>query len=120
MSGKFNGGSGVALPHTLARAVAEIKGVTRVITGHEEGLVAQRDPRSVSVDISTPKTMTWSDLEEYADFNRDFLAAVQEAIKANKSADEAAATLRLPERYKAYDMQRAKANVQTIYRELKK
>ena len=64
--------------------------------------------------------MTWSDFEEYAAFNRDFLGAVQEAIKANKSADEAAATLRLPERYKDYDMQRAKANVQTIYRELKK
>jgi cyclase len=115
-----NGGSGVALPQTLARAVAEIKGVTRIITGHEEGLIAQRDARSVSVDTSTPRTMTWSDLEEYAAFNRDFLGAVQEAIQANKSADEAAATLRLPERYQDYDMQRAKANVQTIYRELKK
>jgi cyclase len=115
-----NGGSGVALPQTLSRAVAEIKGVTRVITGHEEGLVTQRDARSVSVDVSTPKTMTWSDLEEYADFNRDFLTAVQEAIKANKSADEAAATLIMPERYKNYDMQRAKTNVQMIYHELKK
>jgi hypothetical protein len=64
--------------------------------------------------------MAWSDLEEYADFNRDFLAAVREAIAAGKSADEAAATLKLPERYKDYDMTHAKANVQAIYAELKK
>jgi hypothetical protein len=62
--------------------------------------------------------MSWKDLEEYADFNRDFLAAVQEAMKAGKSAADAAATLQLPERYKAYDMQRARANVEAIYNEL--
>ena len=41
-----NGGSGVSFPQTLARAVAEIKGINRVITGHEEGVVARRDPRA--------------------------------------------------------------------------
>ena len=51
--------------------------------------------------------MTWADLQEYADFNRDFLEAVRQAMAAGKSADEAAKTLQLPERYKAYDMQRA-------------
>jgi cyclase len=115
-----NGGSGVAFPETLSRARARITGVDRVITGHEQGLVAERDPRATSTDISTPQTMTWADLEEYADFNRDFLAAVREAIAAGKSAAEAEATLRLPERYKAYDMQQAKANVEAIYRELGK
>jgi hypothetical protein len=64
--------------------------------------------------------MRWSDVQEYADFNRDFLAAVQEARQAGKTVDEAAATLRLPENYKAYDMQRAKANVEAIYSELRK
>jgi cyclase len=115
-----NGGSGVAFPETLARAVAQIKGVARVITGHESGVVAVRDPRVVAVDSSTPRTMTWSDVEEYAEFNRDFLAAVQVAIKEGKTAGEAAATLRLPDRYKDYDMQQAKANVDAIYNELKK
>jgi cyclase len=115
-----NGGSGVAFPQTLASAAAEIKGVNQVITGREEGLVAERDPSAVSVDTSTPRTMRWSDVQEYADFNRDFLAAVQEARQAGKTADEAAATLRLPEKYKAYDMQRAKANVEAIYSELGK
>ena len=115
-----NGGSGVAFPQTLASAVAEIKGVNQVVTGHEEGLVTERDPSAVSVDITTPRTMRWSDVQEYADFNRDFLAAVQEARQAGKTVDEAAATLRLPETYKAYDMQRAKANVEAIYSELRK
>jgi cyclase len=115
-----NGGSAVAFPQTLASAAAEITGVNQVVTGHEEGLVTQRDPSAVSVDITTPRTMRWSDVQDYADFNRDFLAAVQEARQAGKSADEAAATLRLPEKYKGYDMQRAKANVEAIYSELRK
>jgi cyclase len=115
-----NGGSGVAFPQTLARAAAEITGVNQVVTGHEEGLVTERDPSAVSVDITTPRTMRWNDVQEYADFNRDFLAAVQEARQAGKTADEAAATLRLPDKYKGYDLQRARANVEAIYSELRK
>ena len=57
-------------------------------------------------------------LEEYADFNRDFLAAVREAAKAGKTPEAAAASLTLPERYKAYGMDRAKDNVAAIYREM--
>lgn len=115
-----NGGSGVAFPDTLARAAAEIKGVVQVVTGHEEGLDAVRDPRAGSVDISTPRTLRWADVQEYAEFNRDFLADVRASLAAGKSASEAAASLRLPEKYKNYDMQQAQANVQAIYRELKK
>jgi hypothetical protein len=115
-----HGGSGVAFPETLSRARARITGVDRVITGHAQGLMSERDPRATSTDISTPQTMTWADFEEYADFTRDFLAAVREAIAAGRSAAEAAATLRLPERYKAYDMEQAKATVAAIYRELGK
>src|SRR5439155_1822161 len=114
------GGSGVEFPKTLAKAVAEIKGVNRVVTGHDESSLIPRDAGSGSAIFANPKTMTWDDVKEYADFNRDFLAAVEDAIKAGKSATEAAATLRLPERYKAYDMQQARANVEAIYRELGK
>ncbi len=113
-----NGGSGVRFPETLGKAVAQITGVTRVITGHEEGLSAERSKSAVSVDITTPRTMTWSDLQEYADFNRDFLGAVQDAIKAGKTMEQAAATLTLPERYHGYDMHEAAANVAAIYHEL--
>ena len=107
-------------PKTLAKAVAEIKGVNRVVTGHDESSLIPRDAGSGSAIFANPKTMTWDDVKEYADFNRDFLAAVEDAIKAGKSATEAAATLRLPERYKTYDMQQARANVEAIYRELGK
>jgi hypothetical protein len=99
-------------------AVAEIKGVNRVITGHDESAAIPRDAGSGSAIFANPKTMTWNDLQEYADFNREFLTEVEQAIKAGKPAAQAAATLQLPERYKAYDMQRARANVEAIYREL--
>ncbi len=115
-----NGGSGVEFPKTLAKAIAEIKGVSRVVTGHDESSLIPAGAGSGSAIFANPKTMTWNDVQEYADFNRDFLAAVEDAIKAGKSAAEAVATLQLPERYKAYDMQRAKENVEAIYRELGK
>jgi glyoxylase-like metal-dependent hydrolase (beta-lactamase superfamily II) len=115
-----NGGSAVALPDTLAKAIATIKGVSRVTTGHDEASLTPRDAGSGSAIYANPKTMTWNDLQEFADFNRDFLAAVQAAIKAGKSAADAASTLQLPEKYKSYDMQQAKANVEKIYRELGK
>jgi len=115
-----NGGSGLAFPETLAKALAEIKGVVRVTTGHDEASFIPRDAGSGSAIFANPRTMSWNDLQEYADFNRDFLAAVQVAIKAGKTSAEAAAGLRLPDRYKAYDMQQAKANVEKIYRELGK
>jgi glyoxylase-like metal-dependent hydrolase (beta-lactamase superfamily II) len=114
------GGSGVQFPETLAKAVATIKNVTRVTTGHDEASATPRDTGSPSAIFANPRTMTWSDLQEYADFNRDFLAAVRQSIEAGKTADQAAASLQLPEKYKAYDMQQARANVLSIYRELGK
>jgi glyoxylase-like metal-dependent hydrolase (beta-lactamase superfamily II) len=117
-----NGGSGVAFPQTLARAVAEIHGVTRVITGQDLGVATPRNraPLEGSEIFSNPQTMTWADFREYAEFNRDFLAAVQEAIKAGKNSDEAEASLNLPHKYEKYNLQRARANIQGIYQELKK
>jgi glyoxylase-like metal-dependent hydrolase (beta-lactamase superfamily II) len=113
-----NGGSAVAFPETLAKAIAELKNVPRVVTGHDEAnaMMGRAGPSAI---FANPRTMTWADLQEYADFNRDFLEAVKQAIAAGKSADEAAKTLQMPERYKAYDMQNAPANVRAIYRELK-
>lgn len=113
-----NGGSGVAFPDTLAKAIASISGVTRVVTGHEEGLRATRSADVTSVDITTPQTMSWDDLQEYADFNRDFLVAVRGALAAGKTAEAAAASLALPARYASYDMSNGPANVRAIYAEL--
>jgi len=115
-----NGGSGIAFPETLARAVAAIDGVDRVITGHGPipTTYAGRGRRDRGGRRAWTGWMTWDDLAEYADFNRDFLAAVRASYEAGRSVDEAAADLDLPERYAGYDMERARANVEVIYDEL--
>src|SRR5262245_60575617 len=112
------GGSIVALADTLRRVATEIKGVTRVVTGHAEGLADSRDQSATSVDISTARTMRWSDVEEYADFVGDFVAAVRQARTAGKTAADAAATLGLPDRYRGYDMSGARRAVEAIYAEI--
>ena len=96
-----NGGSGLKVGDTLARAATEIKDVDTVITGHST-------------------LMTWADLHEYADFNKAFLAAVQTAMKSGKTADQALAELKLPEKFSTYVMTGAKDNVPKIYAELSK
>jgi cyclase len=117
------GGSGVAFPETLAKAVAaltELKTVVRVTTGHDERSAVMGAAAGASAINANPRTMSIKDLQDYADFNRDFLEAVKQSIAAGKTADEAAGTLQLPERYKDYDMGNAPANVRAIYKELGK
>jgi cyclase len=94
-----NGGSGVAFPRTLAKAVATIQGVDTLIQGH--------------VPVST-----WKDLVEYADFWREYYAHVSAAHKAGRTVEEAAATWTTPERYAAYEISRFKEDAQKIYDEL--
>ena len=115
-----DGGSGVAFPETLARAVATIDGVDRVITGHGPipTTYAGRGRRDRGARRAWTGWMTWDDLAEYADFNRDFLASVRASYEAGRSVEEAAANLDLPERYAEYDLQRARGNVEAIYNEL--
>lgn len=115
-----NGGSAVAFPETLAKAVAAIDGIDRVITGHGPipTTYAGRGRRDRGERRAWTGWMTWDDLAEYADFNRDFLASVQASHEAGRSVDEAAANLDLPERYADYGMEQARANVDAIYDEL--
>jgi cyclase len=94
-----NGGSGLEYPKTLAKAAAGIKGVETVIPGHSS-------------------LMTWNDFKEYGDFIRDLVAAVEQAKKNGKTADEAAAEIKMPEKYNGYNMGRLKGNVTAIYSEL--
>ena len=114
----MNGGSIVESPATLEKASKGITNVDTVITGHLEPL------------------QKWSDLVEYAAFNRAFLTAVQNAKKAGRTADQAAAELKLPAKFAAYvapnapvpgvpdaiigtNKQRLANNVKTAYAELK-
>ena len=61
-----NGGSGVAIGDTLAKAAKSLKNIDTVITGHST-------------------TMTMADLAEYAEFNKDFMKEVQAGKKAGKT-----------------------------------
>ena len=99
-----NGGSGVEYPKTVLGAADGITGVDTVIPGHSP-------------------VMTWADLREFGEFNRDFLVAVQRGIADGKSAQQTVASLNLPARYAGYSMSRgtltsAEANVEKIYAEL--
>jgi len=105
-----NGGSGVDIGPTLDKAYAGIKNVDTIITGHST-------------------QMTWPDLAEWSQFNRDFLNDVRAAKKAGKAADELASTWTIPEKYKAKGYvtnanadtgkQRLKDNITNLYNELK-
>lgn len=77
-----NGGSAVEYGKTLAKAASTIKNVDSIINGH---IVAGPTP--------------FSDLQIYADFNNDFIAWVQEEIKAGKTADVAVMEYKIPEKY---------------------
>jgi hypothetical protein len=102
-----NGGSVVAHPQTLAKAIATVQNVDTVITGH------------------TP-VLTWNDLKEYADFNKEFVTWAQAQMKAGKTLDQAAADYKVPAKYKGYSVSPnpesggAKPNLEIVYKELKK
>ena len=96
-----NGGSGVAYPTTLAKAAKGIKGVETIIAGH------------------TNNPLTWNDFKEYGDFMSEFVGAITKAKQAGKTADQAAAEIKLPEKYKDYNMGRLKADIGVVYGELK-
>lgn len=95
-----NGGSGVAYPATLRKAAAGITGVETVIPGHSD-------------------VTTWAKFVEFGAFNQAFLDAVQQALKAGKSPEEAFSGLSLPATFKDYALGRGQANVTAIYAELK-
>jgi len=97
-----NGGSGVAIPDTLAKAASAFTNVDSIITGHST-------------------VMTVKDLEEYAEFNRDFLNAVRDGKRAGQTADQIAAAWKIPAKYTGYaepQAARLKANVEIVMKEL--
>jgi len=98
-----NGGSGVLIGDTLAKAAKDVKNVDRIITGHST-------------------VMTVADLEEYAAFNTDFKNTVQAGKKAGQTVDQIAAAYKIPEKFKGYAAPaeaRLKNNVQIVFDETK-
>jgi len=96
---RANGGSGVAYPETLSKAVATVKNVDVVVPGHAP-------------------LMKWSDLQEYQRYTTDLLKEVQTARGAGKNADAAASSINLGDKYKGYTSEGMKLAVQAIYEEL--
>jgi len=66
--------------------------------------------------------MTWADLKEYSEFNKEFLAWVQLQMKSGKTVDAAAAEYAIPQKYNGYTANptQTKSNIGVVYNELKK
>jgi cyclase len=95
-----NGGSCVAFPATLQKAIAAIKNVDVVIPGHSP--------------MMAPK-----DLQEYQKFTAALLSHATAAITAGTSVDDAAASFKV-DGYPGYKNERVKGSIQAVYDELKK
>jgi cyclase len=95
-----NGGSGVAFPETLKKAIAGIKNVDTVITGHGP-------------------VLKWRDFEEHAQILADFLAIARKGISAGQTPEQLAKAYKLPAGYESEDDARTKGNFEMIYKELK-
>ena len=97
-----NGGSGVEIGDSLQKAHDTIRNIDTIITGHST-------------------QMTWSDLAEWAAFNRDFLEAVRTGHSAGETVDEIATSWTMPAKYGGYDAPNPSGvarNVQVIVDEL--
>jgi glyoxylase-like metal-dependent hydrolase (beta-lactamase superfamily II) len=101
-----NGGSVIEQPKTLAKAVATVKNVDTIINGH--------------IPVST-----WKDLQDYAQFTREFADFAQKEMKAGKTAAQAADEWKIDPKFKGYVASvspqfGARANFDIAYTELKK
>lgn len=115
-----NGGSGIDFPETLARVVSEIKGVSRVITGHGPfpSTYAGRGRRERGASRAWSGFYTWDDLAEYAEFVQKFVQSVEMAYDAGRSSEEIAENFSLPIEYAGYDVEHVRASISAIYNEL--
>ena len=96
-----NGGSSLKYTDTLAKALRTLKNMDTIIPGHGP-------------------IMGMKDLEDYAQFNKDFRDAVVSGFNHGLGFTEVAEGWRLPAKYQGYaaPADRVKANVQTIFGEL--
>jgi glyoxylase-like metal-dependent hydrolase (beta-lactamase superfamily II) len=95
-----NGGTGLKYPDTLKNAAAGIKDVESVIPGHSA-------------------VTTWAAFVEFGEFNQAVVSSVRQAVNQGKTVEEAITGFTVPEKFKSYNLTRAKQNVTTIYNELK-
>jgi len=102
----MNGGSVVEQPATLAKAVATVKNVDTIINGH--------------IPVGA-----WKDLQEYAQFTKEFVDYARASMKAGKSAEQAGKEYKVDPKFKGYAVSisptigGAEGNLQIAYDELK-
>jgi glyoxylase-like metal-dependent hydrolase (beta-lactamase superfamily II) len=100
-----NGGSGIAYPETIAKAAKGIRNVDIVINGH------------------SPVLMKFQDLVDFGEFNRLFLEHARASLKAGKTPEQAMMDLKLPEKFKEYNLTGGRGgpggNFGVIFEELK-
>jgi cyclase len=99
-----DGGTILGHLHTLRQALATIKNIDIVITGHGTSLVS------------------WTDFTEFVQMNHEFVNAAQEGLKAGKKVDDVAAdiTAIFTRKYSGYtvELSKAKENVALVYDEI--
>jgi cyclase len=96
-----NGGSGTVYPDTLTKAVATLKNIDVVVP-------------------SQGPTITMKDVEEYAQFNKEFRDVAVTGFNRGFGVTEVADAWKTPDKYRSYaaPANRVKANVQVIFSEL--
>lgn len=107
-----HGGSARAFADTLQRALESLVkfDVDYVVAGRTQALPGMKQVRLMSV----------KDVREYVDFVRFLVTSASAAREAGKNADEAAATLKLPDAFAKYDTTHLRSFMQAAYTELAK
>lgn len=100
-----NGGNGLAYGETIRKAASGIANVTTVIPGHSA-------------------VTRWQDFVDYGEFNRLFVEHARASLKAGKTAEQAMADLKLPDKFKDYSLAGGRGgpggNFNAIFQELQK
>jgi glyoxylase-like metal-dependent hydrolase (beta-lactamase superfamily II) len=81
-----NGGSGVAYGDTIAKVASNVKNVETIIPGH------------------SPVLFKFQDLVDFGEFNRLFLEHARASLKAGKTPEQAMMDLKLPDKFKDYNL----------------
>ena len=93
------GGNGLTFGETIGKAVSGIKDVDQVISGHG-------------------RVFGWDDFVNYGEFNRILLENARAGVRSGKPTFRVAQELRLPAKFKDYNLNRASTTLDEIYRGL--
>jgi glyoxylase-like metal-dependent hydrolase (beta-lactamase superfamily II) len=110
-----SGGRVLAFPQTLAKALKELGGVTRVIPNHA------MPPEGRRLHSLGRSWMSRSDLQEFTTFVKEFIEAAESQRPSGRTVDAAVEAVRstLTTPYPDYTFENARAIVQAVYDEMR-